>query len=66
MASVTGGKSSLTAAATNIGDGSKAPGPFKVRPANVRLNGRLLQFRRAAMVLVASIVKPVSGPCRGD
>ena len=49
MASVTGGKSSPTAAATNIGDGSKAPGPFKVRPANVRLNGRLLQFRRAAM-----------------
>ena len=49
MASVTGGKSSPTVAATNIGDGSKAPGPFKVRPANVRLNGRLLQFRRAAM-----------------
>ena len=41
---VTGGKSSLTVAATNIGDGTKAPGPF-----NVRLNDRLIQFPPVAM-----------------
>ena len=45
----TGGKSSLTVAATNIGDGTKAPGPFDVRLANVRLNGRPLQFPPVAM-----------------
>ena len=39
-------KSSLTVAATNIGDGTKAPGPFDVRLANVRLNGRLLHSMR--------------------
>ena len=44
MASVTGGKSSLTAVATNTGDGSEAPNPF-----NVRLNGRLIQFPPVAM-----------------
>ena len=37
-------KSSLTVAATNIGDGTKAPGPF-----NVRLNDRLIQFPPVAM-----------------
>ena len=36
------GKSSLTVAATNIGDGSKAPDPL-----NIRLNGRLLHSSRA-------------------
>ena len=38
----TGGKSSNTVAATNIGDGSERPNPFNVRPVHVRLNGRLL------------------------
>ena len=42
-------KSSLTVAATNIGDVSKPPDPFNVRLVNVRLNGRLLQFPRPAM-----------------
>ena len=37
-------KSSLTVAATDIGDGTKAPGPF-----DVRLNGRLIQFPPVAM-----------------
>ena len=37
-------KSSLTVAATNIGDGTKAPGPF-----DVRLNDRLIQFPPVAM-----------------
>ena len=40
----TGGKSSLTVAATDIGDAPKAPDPF-----NLRLNGRLLQCPHAAM-----------------
>ena len=40
----TGGKSSNTVAATDIGDAPKAPDPF-----NVRLNGRLLQCPHAAM-----------------
>ena len=40
----TGGKSSLTVAATNVGHGSEAPNSF-----NVRLNDRLIQFPPAAM-----------------
>ena len=39
-------KSSLTVAATNIGDGHKALNPFNVRLVNVRLNGRLLHSPR--------------------
>ena len=46
LVSVAGGKSSLTVAATNIGDGTKAHTPFDVRLANVRLNGRLLHSMR--------------------
>ena len=42
-------KSSLTVAATNIGDGTKALNPFDVRLVNIRLNGRPLQFQRPAM-----------------
>ena len=39
----TGGKSSLTVAAPNIGDGSEAPNSFNDRLVNVRRNGPLLQ-----------------------
>ena len=38
----TGGKSSNTVAATNIGDGSERPIHLTSRPVHVRLNGRLL------------------------
>ena len=41
LVSVAGGKSSLTVAATNIGDGSEPPGPLNIRP-----NGRLLHSSR--------------------
>ena len=41
LVSVAGGKSSLTVAATNIGDGSEPPGPLNIRP-----NGRLLHSMR--------------------
>ena len=42
LVSVAGGKSSLTVAATNIGDGSEPPGPLNIRP-----NGRLLHSSRS-------------------
>ena len=45
----TGGKSSLTVAATNIGDGSEPPNPFDVRLVNIQLHGRLLQCPYPAM-----------------
>ena len=42
LRNATGGKSRLTVAATDIGDGTKALNPFNVRLVIVRLNGRLL------------------------
>ena len=48
-APVTGSKSSLAVAATNVGHASNAPDLLNIRLANIRLNGRLLQFPHTAM-----------------